>query len=149
MTEHQRSPLARGCVILAGLAIAAFVGTTVAGCAGAFAAGRAINAGPVALPEVNRDWTIEGREDLDPPAVASDLMMSCGPMRNGIAVLFHHAWYNTMTSGYDQRLWINGPAGSYDSVGLYVWSNTVFVRDETSRHGYNNQVLVCDDTVRF
>ena len=58
--------------------------------------------------------------------------------------MFNHLWYNAITDGYDGRIWLEGAERSYDSYGLYIWGNKVFLRDEASAGGYTNRVLVCD-----
>ena len=59
----------------------------------------------------------------------------------GVPIL---TWYNAITDGYDGRIWLEGAERSYDSYGLYIWGNKVFLRDEASAGGYTNRVLVCD-----
>jgi hypothetical protein len=138
------SPRRRGCTIAAAVL---FVMTSAAACllcAIPYGAARIENAGPIALSEVGPDWQVRGQPEHSAQGLADGAMLDCRPMGNGLNVLFQHIWYNTITTGYDDRYWLEGPEGSYDSFGLYRWSNKIFVRDETTANGYNNQVLVCD-----
>ena len=117
-------------------------------CGGPFAGGWVMNAGDVTVPEIDASWTLRniGRGESSPALpFKQPLEKQCAPMKNGIRVLFNHLWYNAISEGYDGRIWIEGP--SYDSYGLYIWDNNVFLRDEVAAGGYTNQVLVCDLTI--
>jgi hypothetical protein len=140
--------LAQGC----GCVVAALAGITVGGLlfalGGAYAAGIVMNgSGPATLSEVDNIWTVSARSGAEgggPSAVAlRDAVARCSPSTNGLRILFDHAWYNTMTSGYDAQIWINNK-DHYDSYALYISGHHVFVRDEVGRGGYVNRVVDCD-----
>lgn len=143
--SEQRSGFARGCAAALGCAGLLVFGTATLVCGGAFAGGRAFNAGPVDVGPVDATWTVESHPELAADDVAKAIVAHCQPMGNGINVLVQHLWYNAMTSGYDQRLWLKGP--NYDSYGLYLWSDHLFLRDEAGSDGYRNRVLTCDRPV--
>ncbi len=144
MTDPAPSSRRRGCTIALTIFFVLASAALCVVCAVPYGAARMENASLIALSEVGPSWQVQGDPERSAQLVAADVLRDCQPMGNGIAVLFHHVWYNTLTSGYDDRLWLEGPQGTYDSFGLYMWSNRIFLRDETSQNGYNNQVLVCD-----
>jgi hypothetical protein len=114
-------------------------------------AGSSMNAGPFVVDSVDATYEISVRDGLaidgasgaGAVALKTALESRCQPMGNGINVLFQHAWYNTITDGYDARLWLE-PSDGYGDYGLYIWGNNVFFRDEDSYNGYVNRVLTCD-----
>jgi len=139
------SGFAKGCAAVLGCAGLLLFGATGLVCAGGFAGGRAFNAGPVDLGSLDDTWTVEDHPDVAAAEVARAISTQCHPMGNGINVLVQHLWYNAMTSGYDRQVWVRGP--SYNSYGLYFWSDHLFLRDENGRDGYRNRVLTCDGLV--
>ncbi|MBN2800817.1 MAG: hypothetical protein JXX28_16900 [Deltaproteobacteria bacterium] len=137
---------AAGCAgVLLVLAIAVPVATVWAG-------GWALNAGAVSVPEITAEWTVSFRKGPHGGQAASGeaalalkeaIEGHCRPMRNGLNVAYQHLWYNAITTGYDQQLWIERRS-TYDEYALYLSDRTVFLRDEVSDGGYHNRVLVCD-----
>ena len=109
-----------------------------------------MNSGEVTVSEIDDSWFIRDFTANEPsPALPfkRPLETQCSPMKNGLRVLFNHLWYNALTSNYDAKIWLEGPERSYDSYGLYIWGNNVFLRDEVANGGYKNRVLVCELTV--
>jgi hypothetical protein len=105
-----------------------------------------MNSGDVSVKEINKTWIVRGSESNDSVsalAFKKELETGCSPMKNGIRVLFNHLWYNAITDGYDERIWLE-ETEQYGSYALYVWGNNVFLRDQVSAGGYVNRVLVCD-----
>jgi hypothetical protein len=144
----ERSTIVRGCGIAAGIAGALALGGAVLSCAGVWGVGTVMNAGSVAVEEIGPAWTvrIRGEEDSatgSASALAAAIETRCHPMSNGLRVLFSHAWYNAVTSGYDAQIWIEDRE-RYDEYALYIWGNHAFLRDEVGRGGYVNRVLTCD-----
>jgi len=132
--------------IFLGVLIALLLVCTGVCCGGPFAGGWVMNSGDVTVPEIDDSWFIRDFRASDPvPALPfkRPLETQCSPMKNGVRVLFNHLWYNAITQGYDAKIWLEGPEGDYDSYGLYVWGNNVFLRDEVEAGGYTNRVLVC------
>ena len=120
-----------------------FVGCMSVLCVVPYVGARIENAVPIPLQDVGDNWEVEDRPELRADTVATDILRDCRPMGNGWAVLYHHAWYNLVTSGYDERIWLE-ESDSIHSYGLYRWSNRIFFRDQYGRDGYDNIVLVCD-----
>jgi hypothetical protein len=144
----ERSTIVRGCGIAAGLAAGLALAAAVLCCAGVWGAGTLMNAGPVAVDEIGPGWEVavrgtDGASADTAPALASAIEERCWPMSNGLRVLFSHAWYNAMTSGYDAQIWVEDKE-RYDEYALYIWGNHAFLRDEVSRGGYVNRVLTCE-----
>ena len=75
-----------------------------------------------------------------------DLLKSeAHPSRNPVTIIFQHLWYNTITTGYELRIWLhpaNRPAEG-PQFGLYQSGQTLFLRIEFDGH---NQVLSTDFT---
>lgn len=120
-------------------------------CGGPYAVGFGMNAGEVKLTDIGSDWMVERGDATERPRkptkaapIKKALETQCWPMKNGVRVLFNHLWYNAITDGYDGRIWMDAPKGQYDSYGMYIWGDKVFLRDEASAGGYVNRVLVCE-----
>jgi hypothetical protein len=133
--------------ILLGVFTLTMLGCIGVCCGGPFAVGFGMNAGEIELSDIDDDWTVGRQSEAGDAKSAAPLKKAlenqCWPMKNGIRVLFNHLWYNAITDGYDGQLWLEAE-GSYDSYGMYIWGNKVFLRDETSAGGYTNRVLVCE-----
>ena len=137
----ERSTVLRGCGVVVLLGSGAALGASVVLCGGLWAAGDAMNAGPVVV-SVGPAWEIDGKVGTA-PALAKALETRCVPATNGFRILFAHAWYNAITDGYDARIWMEDK-GNYEHFGLYVSGNHVFLRDGVGRDGYVNRVLDCE-----
>ena len=107
-----------------------------------------MNGGPVSVSEIDPTWTVSVRGGGDADGVAAMALRGaiedqCWPMSNGVRVLFGHAWYNALSSGYDAQIWIEDKS-TYSEYALYVWGHHVFLRDEVGAGGHVNRVLTCD-----
>ena len=130
-----------GCVVFGG--IAALLGSVLA----LHLVGVAMNARPIVLPPLDADWHVTRdfvRTDGGAPeaaALRTAVHTQCRPSKNGIRVLYNWVWYNTLTSGYETRLWVE--KGDYDSqFALYLWSNQAILRHTAPPYG--SQLIVCD-----
>ena len=114
---------------------------------GSFLSGWAINgSGDVNVSRIAADWTVKRDYALvqaDPLKFKAALEEKCVAMGNGWRILFNHAWYNTMTSDYDLRVWLEASEG-YGYYGLYIWGNKVFLRNGFGDENYQNRVLTCE-----
>lgn len=123
------------------------VGSVVCGLGGHIA-GVALNgSGPVDVSRINNDWKVGANlvrtgEDLEAVTYRDLLQDYCVPMGNGWRILFNQAWYNTISEGYDETVWLESDE-SYGYYGLYIWGENVFVRNGFGADSYHNRVVTC------
>ena len=129
------------------------VGGTLLTCSGTFGLGVAINSSTLDYSVLQSPRKVTVRHGplagLQGDDRAASLVMQWVQDRsrlslNGFNILFQHGWYNTITSGYELQLWIDGP--SYNSYALYQSGSTLFFRNEAD-YANGNRLLVADWTV--
>lgn len=105
---------------------------------------------PVDVSRINEKWTVEINYSKVPTVQAvayRDLLQNhCAPMKNGWRILFNQLWYNAITEGYDQQVWLE-PDDSYEFYGyygLYIWGSNVLLRNGFGADSYHDRVLTCD-----
>lgn len=109
------------------------------------------NAGSIELTDVNTDYVVEfynhpqtGQHFVADSFYAhrlKDLIeKSASPSRNPINIIYQHAWYNAVTTGYDLTFWIRPAKMGRTEYGLYLSGNTLFLRLEPD--GWNRVLSV-------
>ena len=102
---------------------------------------------PVDVSRVSKGWTVNksflDEPNRNPETYRDLLQQHCAPMGNGWRILFNQAWYNTITDGYDETVWLESDE-SYGYYALYNWGPNVFLRNGFAADNYHNRVLTCE-----
>lgn len=100
----------------------------------------------VDVSRINNGWKANknflGDEGLDAEVYRDLLQQHCVPMGNGWRVLFNQAWYNMITEGYTETVWLESDE-TYGYYGLYIWEGHVLLRNGFGADNYRDRVLNC------
>lgn len=133
----------RGCAIALGCLGITVVGSLLGGTIASHLALVSYNGGPMPLPPTADLW-IEDSDDASGRAAATQLVQGiethCAPSANGLRVGFDLLWYNAVTSGYEERVWLKSSRGL--ELGVYLWGDRALLRQMKSP--YREQVVACD-----